>query len=231
MMMARTRHSPLIVYVRANAYRHGPAIEAGIQAVRELAVGPFVPVAVTDEPAVFDSDLLDDAGAVVFMNASGTAMNDAQRERLHRYVFDGGGFAGVHFATGAEPEWSRFETLVGARFDGHPERQAQAGIIRIHDHAHPATSHLPSPWTWVEEWHRFTAQPPASSQLLLSVDDDSYRTEGYGMTGVHPVSWCDEYGSGRTWYTSLGHHASSYQDPLFRAHLWGGIDWVRREGL
>ncbi|CDS00568.1 hypothetical protein, partial [Sporisorium scitamineum] len=33
-------------------------------------------------------------------------------------------------------------------------------------------------------------------------------------------------GPGRSWYTSLGHHSSTWQLNLFRGHIAGGIGWV-----
>lgn len=226
--MARSDHAPIVLYTRTNAFRHGPAIEAGIEAVREQAIIRLVPVAVTDDPAFFDSELLDEAGAVVFLNASGNVLNDGQKGRFLHYLRGGGGFAGVHFATGAETDWPEFDEVIGTRFAGHPGKAAQRGIISVHDEDHPSTAHLPSPWAWAEEWHAFTAPLAPSAHLLLSVDAASYDSEGTGMQDPHPVSWCSEYENGRTWFTSLGHHAASYGDPLFRAHLWGGIDWARR---
>jgi type 1 glutamine amidotransferase len=218
--------SPILVYTNTTGFRHGAAIDAGVRALRDHAVSSMVPVAVVEDPAVFQTPLLDDAAAVVWLNASGDTLSPAQQERLETYLRGGGGFAGVHFATGGEPSWPLFERIVGARFRWHPEKMAQSATVRVEDATHPSTSHLPATWEWVDEWHAFDAAPDA--HLLLSVDTTTYDAEGTAMPAPHPVSWCSTLGEGRTWFTSLGHHPGSYDDPLFRAHLWGGIESVRR---
>jgi type 1 glutamine amidotransferase len=43
------------------------------------------------------------------------------------------------------------------------------------------------------------------------------------MGADHPIAWYHEYDGGRAWYTALGHTSESYYEPLFLAHLWGGI--------
>jgi hypothetical protein len=41
--------------------------------------------------------------------------------------------------------------------------------------------------------------------------------------GDHPITWCQNYGGGRAWYTGLGHTEASYADPNFTKMLLGGI--------
>jgi hypothetical protein len=38
-------------------------------------------------------------------------------------------------------------------------------------------------------------------------------------------AWCHEFDGGRSFYTALGHTDESYSDPLFLAHVAGGIEW------
>ena len=47
-------------------------------------------------------------------------------------------------------------------------------------------------------------------------------TEGFD----HPISWYKYFEGGRSWYTGLGHTASSYSEPLFLDHLLGGIEFA-----
>ena len=41
-----------------------------------------------------------------------------------------------------------------------------------------------------------------------------------------PAVWCHEFDGGRSWYTSLGHQKEDYDDPAFRKHILGGIQWA-----
>ena len=71
-----------------------------------------------------------------------------------------------------------------------------------------------------------------SRQLLLG---DSLDTERMDLTrqphlkrgGDYPQAWTKEVGTGRTFYTSLGHRDDIWSnDPVFRAHVRGGIRWA-----
>ena len=45
--------------------------------------------------------------------------------------------------------------------------------------------------------------------------------------GDYPQAWSRTYGKGRSFYTSLGHRDDIWSnDPVFRAHVRGGIRWA-----
>jgi type 1 glutamine amidotransferase len=65
--------------------------------------------------------------------------------------------------------------------------------------------------------------------VLLSVDTDRTNLEGteFKQGGDYPQAWWREYGRGRSFYTSLGHRDDIWSaDPVFRAHIAGGIRWA-----
>ena len=41
-----------------------------------------------------------------------------------------------------------------------------------------------------------------------------------------PAIWCNEFEGGRVWYSALGHNASCYAEPDYRAHVLGGLKWA-----
>ena len=48
---------------------------------------------------------------------------------------------------------------------------------------------------------------------------------GGRMGADHPIAWCQQdIGSGRCWYTGMGHTSDSYREPLFLQHILGGIE-------
>ncbi|MFD5844047.1 ThuA domain-containing protein [Streptomyces chartreusis] len=209
----------LLVLTRTTAYRHD-SIPAGIEAVRTL--GDFE-VDHTEDPQALETPL-DAYAAVVFLSTSGEVLTPAGRERLAAYVEAGGGFVGVHAAACTEYEWPYYGELLGARFDRHPDLQPGRAIVE--DREHPATRHLPAVWDFVDEWYDFRTNPRGSVRVLARADESSY--EGGGMGEDHPLVWCREQGAGRVFYTALGHASEAYDDPDFRAHLLGGIDWAAR---
>jgi type 1 glutamine amidotransferase len=209
----------LLVYTRTTGYRHD-SIPDAIAAVRTL--GEFE-VDATEDPAAFEGPL-DAYAAVVFLSTSGEVLTPQGRERLAAYVEGGGGFVGVHAAACTEYAWPYYGELLGARFDRHPEYQPGKAVVE--DRGHPATRHLPPVWEFTDEWYDFRAGPRGSVRVLASADESSY--EGGGMGDDHPLVWCREQGTGRVFYTALGHAPEAYEDPDFRAHLLGGITWVTK---
>jgi type 1 glutamine amidotransferase len=209
----------LLVYTRTTAYRHD-SIPDGVQALRTL--GEFE-VDHTEDPAVLERPL-DRYGAVVFLSTSGEVLTPAGRDRLAAYVQGGGGFVGVHAAACTEEDWPYYGELLGARFDRHPA--CQPGRVLVEDPAHPATRELPPVWEFTDEWYDFRTNPRGAVRVLARADESSY--EGGGMGADHPLVWCREQGAGRVFYTALGHTADAYRDPVFRAHLRGGVEWAVR---
>jgi hypothetical protein len=53
------------------------------------------------------------------------------------------------------------------------------------------------------------------------VDESTYT--GGKMGANHPVTWCQYFEGGRSFYSALGSTKEDYSDPLFLIHLLGGI--------
>jgi type 1 glutamine amidotransferase len=66
--------------------------------------------------------------------------------------------------------------------------------------------------------------------VLLSLEtekSDVSRLTGVAKGGDYPQAWDRTYGKGRVFYTSLGHREDIWSnDPVFRAHIQGGIRWA-----
>ena len=67
-------------------------------------------------------------------------------------------------------------------------------------------------------------------KVLLSIDTELTDMEGLPDMkpgGDYPQAWFREFGKGRSFYTALGHRDDIWSnDPVFRAHLQGGIRWA-----
>ena len=67
-------------------------------------------------------------------------------------------------------------------------------------------------------------------RVLLSINTEATDISGLEeieLGGDYPQSWVQEFGEGRSFYTSLGHRDDIWSnDPVFRAHLLGGIRWA-----
>ena len=51
-------------------------------------------------------------------------------------------------------------------------------------------------------------------------------TNGMNSTDGTTVEQGSFVANGRMWYTALGHTIEIWRDPIFQAHIKGGIDWV-----
>jgi type 1 glutamine amidotransferase len=133
--------------------------------------------------------------------------------------------------------------------------QGKIGVLKVEDQTHPATRMLGPSWPLNEEFYQFgtavwdPAKPDENiSQVgrlhiplafsrsrvhvLLSLDTE--RTDlsdvpGPGLVkgGDYPQAWTHEFGSGRVFYTTLGHREDIWtHDAVFRAHVNGGIRWA-----
>ncbi|WP_150307491.1 ThuA domain-containing protein [Planctomonas psychrotolerans] len=215
----------IIIFSGTVGFRHD-SLEAGVRAAEQLGADAGVEVVATEDARIFTSSDLAEAAAVVWMQASGTGLLDAdQRAAYERFTADGGGFAGVHAASDAERDWPLFSQLVGARFREHPA-ELQTAPIQVERPDDASMKSVPEPWLWNEEWYAFESNPRDSVEVLATISEDTYAPGSASMGVDHPLVWRTRVGAARGWYTSLGHSAEAFDDATFRQHLWGGISSV-----
>jgi type 1 glutamine amidotransferase len=67
-------------------------------------------------------------------------------------------------------------------------------------------------------------------KVLLSLDTERTDVRDWPDVqrgGDYPQAWSRTFGKGRSFYTALGHRDDIWSnDPVFRAHLLGGIRWA-----
>jgi cytochrome c len=208
----------VLVFTRTTGYRHA-SIPAGVAAIRALGAAHGFTVDSTANPAVFSDARLAHYATVVFLSTTGNPVpTRAERAALQRYIEDGGGFVGIHAASDGGWNWPWYGALVGAYFAEHPRQQL--ALVHIEDRRHPATAGLADRYR-LDEWYDFRADPRPDVHVLADVDDSSYT--GSTMGQDHPVTWCQDYDGGRSFYTALGHTSASFAEPFFLHQLLGGI--------
>ena len=209
----------VLVFSKTTGFRHD-SIPAGIAAIRSLGEANDFQVDATEDAGVFNATTLARYDAVVFMSTTGDPLNAAQQTAFENYIRGGGGYVGVHAAADTEYEWPFYGQLVGAYFQSHPAGTPTA-TVRVDDADHHSTLGLPNPWPRVDEWYNYQSpvnptvggggadySPRGQVHVLLTVDETTYE-EGDGNTtdDDHPISWCQRYEGGRSWYTGMGHTA------------------------
>jgi type 1 glutamine amidotransferase len=180
---------------------------------------------------VFTDEFLSKMDVVVFLHSRGADLSNEQKESFKRFIRNGGGFVGIHAVSANKGQELWFQQLVGRVLTLHPEEQT--AVLKVMDKDHPATMHLPDKWIWTDEWYSFSEPLTDNQTVLLTVDEKTYdpdRTWGdsrvTAMGDFHPISWYQQFDGGRSFYTTLGHLPATYKDPLFLAHIYGGIYWA-----
>lgn len=204
-------------------------IAVSVAAVKELCAEKGVACDASDDPAVFTVDNLGKYRAVVFSNSNNEAFSDpAQSKAFTTYIENGGGFVGIHSASGSERTNPDFKRILGGSFKWHTPNQKFTVVAA--DKSHPATAGLPAEWKWKDEGYLCDLVPDL--HVLAEMDTTSIATPPRDQWQLKfegnrfPLSWCHEVGKGRSFYTALGHDKECYADPVFRSHIQGGILWV-----
>jgi len=201
-------------------------IPASITGITKIALENGIVVDTTTNSAFFTDDNLKKYSALVF-SSTNNKLFETENERiaLQRYIQAGGGFVGVHSATGSEREWAWFAQMIGGTFWYHPPFQEGAVIVK--DKTHISTKDLPKRWVRSDEFY-FVRNINADIKVLAVHDCKSLKNldkrELPTLFGTEfPSIWCHEFDGGRQWYTAYGHSPSDYADPVFMKHILGGI--------
>ncbi|MFH9262676.1 ThuA domain-containing protein [Streptomyces sp. NPDC017546] len=211
----------VLVFSKTAGFRHD-SIPTGIAALKEIGKDTNITVDSTESAAQFTTSNLARYDAVAFLSTTGDVLNAEQQKAFENYVATGGGYVGIHAAADTEYDWEFYGGLVGAYFDSHP--QIQPATVRVEDHDHPATAHLDEEWERTDEWYNYGTNPRDKAKVLATLDETTYT--GGNMKGDHPISWCQTYEGGRSFYTGLGHTKESYAEPAFRSHVLGGLRYA-----
>lgn len=212
----------LLVFSKTAAFRHA-SIADGKIALQQLATEHGFGIDFTEDASVFTSSHLERYSAVVFLLTTGEVFdNDQEQAAFQHYIESGGGYVGIHSASDTEYDWAWYGGLVGSFNNvAHKHSSILQTTVHVEDSKTPSTSMLPKLWVRTDEWYNFAINPRPNVHILLTVDESTYR--GGTMGADHPIAWYHRYDGGRAWYTSMGHTSESYHEPLFLAHIWGGI--------
>lgn len=134
-------------------------------------------------------------------------------------------FLGTHSASDTYHDAPEYLDMLGAEFETHGDQTTVD--IRVEDRNHPATVSLPMPFRIFDEIYEFRTNPRSRVSVLLSLD--RHPNDGHpaaGQPGDFPLAWHRIYGSGRVFYTALGHREDVWNDVRFQQHLAGAIRWA-----
>ncbi len=226
----------VLVYTKnqigTNLYIHDNIANCA-EAIRKLGAANHFAVDVSDDPTGFTDANLKRYKAVVLDNTNNEIFdNEEQKSAFQRYIRAGGGFVGIHSASGSMRKWPWFWSLLGGKFVRHPK--LQTFTVKVKDRNDISTAHLSETFQWTDEFY-YVDNMPAGLHVLLAgdlttlTDPGKEKYPGKKFGDEFPLAWRHEFEGGRAWYTALGHQKDHYADPRFTQHLLGGILWAMHE--
>ena|GEM_PF-91268 len=182
-------------------------------------------VTATQDCSLIRAEVLEDYDALLFYTTGELPISAEHRDELIDWVASGGAFVGIHCATDTWYEFPAYMDMIGGAFDGHPWHEEVSLVVE--DPRHPSTAHLGERWELEDEiyqfrdWRRF----PLHALLRLS-GERADLSKGNREDRDNVNAWCKAFGAGRVFYTALGHRPELWTDPIFLAHLLGGVEWA-----
>jgi uncharacterized protein len=130
-------------------------------------------------------------------------------DALVGYVENGGGFVGLHSASGNFRDSERFIDMLGGQFESHGE-----GVFstRIAEPDHEIMRGFEGFESWDETYVHQNHNE--LNRTVLSYREDE------------PYTWIRDHGDGRVFYTAWGHDERTWQNPGFHDLLERGIRWA-----
>ena len=205
-------------------------IATGVETIRKMGAEKNFAVDASDDPAVFTSANLKQYAALVFANSNNEAFSsDAQREAFKAYIQSGGGFVGLHSASGSERSWPYFASVLGGRFAAHPKQQKFT--VDVVDAKFPATKGIPAHFDWTDECYFVEHLNPGIHPVLVTdrtklTSLDRLKINVNDFPNPLPLAWYQKFDGGREYYLALGHNKEDYTNPILYGLLENGILWA-----
>ena len=148
-------------------------------------------------------------------------ISDDQWKALNEAVRGGLGIAGVHGGMGDSMRGClEFQWMVGGQFVGHPT----VGDYDVHltETTNPITAGLGGMFTYTSEQYYQIVDPGINVLAETPYDYDGHRV-------IMPCVWTKTWGTGRIFYSALGHCAKEFADfPHVLEMTMRGMEWAAR---
>jgi type 1 glutamine amidotransferase len=187
-------------------------------------------------PAALDADKID---GVIFANTTGD-LPLPDKEGFIKWVENGHSLMAMHSASDTLHGFRPYIEMLGGEFETHGG-QAAVDLTAL-DPAHPATAGIPSPWPIAKEemYHIKSYDRSRVHDIFASPVVPMDGKPEQGQAKHFPVSWVRTQGTGRVFYTSLGHREDVWDDDAnlpnrlnppevaqrYQKHILGGIRWA-----
>ena len=233
----------VLVFSKTAGFRHS-SIDPGHPAIEQLGADNNFQVDHTEDATAFRDDILSHYDAVIWLSTTGDVLNDTQQAAFERYIKAGGGYTGIHSAADTEYDVAVVRAASSAPTSAttrpaRSERRPPARCI-VEDTDRPldrrasrrptGTARTSGTTTNRRSTRRSAAaatdySPRPNVHVLTTLDESTYdEDDGNTTDDDHPISWCQRYDGGRSWYTGMGHTDESFTEANYLKHILGGIE-------
>jgi len=172
---------------------------------------------------------------VIFANTTGM-LPLPDSEGFIKWIGEGHAFMAMHSASDTFHQFPGYIDMLQGEFAGHGA-QVPADLV-AGDAVHPANGGIGSQWDLKqEEMYQIKNHDRAKLRALWFLKHHPNKPE---EKGYFPVSWCRNAGTGKVFYTSLGHREDLWDDSAelpgrvnpvatskqYQSHILGGIKWA-----
>jgi type 1 glutamine amidotransferase len=153
------------------------------------------------------------------------AFDKAIEQSILEYVRSGKGVVGIHAATAALQNWPEYGEMIGGYYGGHIHQEV---VIKPEDPKHPVNTCFGGKPFPIKDEIYISRAPYSRKKVRVIASLDLSRMEDPQKRSDkdYAVSWVRAYGKGRVFYTTLGHDAATYWNPVFLKHLLAGVQFA-----
>ena len=205
----------VLIFHKSVGYQH-PATPTALSTLRASLAAEGIEVTETDDPALLKESILQQYGAIIFLNNEGDILGRSEEIEVQRFVEAGGGLVFLHRALMMEPEWDWLGALLAGRYVSHSTSAGSNQQLTLEKGVgeHTILANLPAEIAW-EGSRMEVSEPGAGAEVLLREKESN-----------NPVSWINEAGTGRVFVTTAGFQRATYSEESFQDHLVAGIRYA-----
>jgi uncharacterized protein len=234
----------ILVFYRCEGFIHTsiPFANYAMEAIG-AKTGAFT-IDLSDQYSVFTKENLAQYDAILFNNTTHLKPDDGQRAAILDFIHQGKGVVGFHAAADNFGEWPEGVALIGGIFNGHPWGAGGTWAFTVEDPDHALNKAFGGRGFWHKDeiyWYKPESfQGREKLRVLLSLDlskaenqkpleNEKFKETLQGTAAADvdvPVSWCREVGTGRLFFTNLGHNDLTFADTTVLQHMLDGIQYA-----
>ena len=235
--LASAKPIEVLVYSKSSWYRH-PEIARINGYLAILGAKNGINVSITESPDELSARKLGNYDLILFNNSTnlGESLTTEQRKPIIDWFRKGGGIMVMHAGIVQNGTWPELIEIAGCDFHGDSEFVEARFLVDPKAEGDPVVAGKSKEFTYTADWLNFdksvTGLPGV--EVLLRLDEKSYipvrehpsYKDMKPMGDDHPICWRRKVGSGRYFFTGLGHDVQSIDTAFGRAHLLAGIRWT-----